>query len=91
MTRRVVVFEIDSVLIRFVIPSEFISSGYVLGGAPNCRKIDMCEQCERIDEQLLRYRFMTRWINDPQALRGLSDLIAQCEAKKRDLHPERQK
>ena len=25
---------------------------------------------------------MTRWINDPQALRGLSDLIAQCEAKK---------
>ncbi len=50
----------------------------------------MCDQCAPIDEQLARYRFMTRWIRDPQTLKGLSDLIVQCEDKKRNLHPERQ-
>jgi hypothetical protein len=48
----------------------------------------MCEKCDLLDEKLTRYRFMARWVNDEQALKGLSDLIAKYEAQKRELHPE---
>jgi hypothetical protein len=48
----------------------------------------MCDQCERIDEKLTRYRFMMRWLNDERAQKGLAELIEQNEAKKRQLHPE---
>jgi hypothetical protein len=47
----------------------------------------MCDQCDRIDEKLTRYRFMMRWLNDERA-QGLAELIEQNEAKKRQLHPE---
>ena len=48
----------------------------------------MCDRCALLDEKLTRYRFMARWIEDERAQKGLSELIAQCEAEKRDLHPE---
>jgi hypothetical protein len=48
----------------------------------------MCDRCDPIDEKLTRYRFMARWIKDERAQQGLSELIAECIAQKRDLHPE---
>jgi hypothetical protein len=48
----------------------------------------MCDQCDPIDEKLMRYRFMARWINDERAQKGVLELIDQCVAQKRDLHPE---
>jgi hypothetical protein len=50
--------------------------------------ITMCDRCAPYEEKIIRYRFMARWINDERAQRGLSELIEQNEAKKRELHPE---
>ena len=49
----------------------------------------MCDQCEHLDEKIMRYRFMARWISDGQAQKALAEMIEQSEAKKRALHPER--
>jgi len=48
----------------------------------------MCDQCDPLEEKLTRYRFMARWIDDAQTLKGLSELIAKYEVQKRDLHPD---
>jgi hypothetical protein len=37
----------------------------------------MYNQCGPIDEKLLRYRFMARWVNDAAAQKGLADLTAE--------------
>jgi hypothetical protein len=46
----------------------------------------MCDQCDKFDEKLTRYRFMARWIKDEQTQKDLSELIEESEAKKRELH-----
>jgi hypothetical protein len=47
----------------------------------------MCDHCAPIDQKITRYHFMARWVNDPVTLKGIADLTAEYEAKKRALHP----
>ena len=46
------------------------------------------EKCGEIDEKLMRYRFMARWVRDPDRLKELAGRIAEQEDHKRALHPE---
>jgi hypothetical protein len=49
----------------------------------------MCEKCVEIDNQIDRYRKILRSINDQVTLDRASTLIADLEAQKAALHPDR--
>jgi|GEM_PF-2503843 len=49
----------------------------------------MCEQCVEIDQTIERYRRITRSINDNLTLERAEELIADLEARKIELHPDR--
>jgi hypothetical protein len=49
----------------------------------------MCSKCVEINEKIKHFRDLGTRILDPQALRSLETLIADLEANKSALHPER--
>jgi hypothetical protein len=49
----------------------------------------MCEKCVQIDEKIERCRNIQRSINDQATVEGVAKLIAELEAEKGALHPER--
>ena len=49
----------------------------------------MCNQCVEIDKTIERYRNILRSINDQLTLDRAKELIADLEAQKAALHPER--
>jgi hypothetical protein len=50
---------------------------------------EMCEKCLEIDEKIERYRSILRSIRDEATVDGAEKLIADLEAQKAALHPER--
>jgi hypothetical protein len=49
----------------------------------------MCDKCVKIDKTIERYRNILRSINDKKTIDGAEKLIAELEAQKAALHPER--
>ena len=49
----------------------------------------MCDKCVEIDKTIERYRNILRSINDKKTIDGAEKLIADLEAQKAALHPER--
>ena len=49
----------------------------------------MCEKCAEIDKKIRRYRNILRSIMDQPTIDGTKVLIADLEAQKARLHPER--
>ena len=49
----------------------------------------MCEKCVAIDGKIEHYRNLSSLITDQRTLEGIKHLIAQMEAEKQALHPER--
>jgi len=47
----------------------------------------MCDQCEAIDIQIRRYRWLETQLNDPRTLSGLDVQIRLLENKRALLHP----
>lgn len=47
----------------------------------------MCNQCEAIDIQLKRYRWLETQLNDPRTLSGLAVQIRLLNDKRALLHP----
>ncbi len=51
----------------------------------------MCDQCKPIDRLLFKYRQARDSIDDELALSLLAEVIADLEAEKIALHPERKR
>ena len=51
----------------------------------------VCNKCSELDEKIAHYRSLRMRITDQLTLSGLSLLIEQYEAEKRELHPEPKK
>jgi hypothetical protein len=49
----------------------------------------MCEKCVELDEKIGRYRRISDSINDPITIERINQLIADTEAQKAALHPEK--
>jgi hypothetical protein len=49
----------------------------------------MCEKCQPIDAQLERYRRLYAMVTDRQTSEGIKRLIAELEANKKALHPDK--
>jgi len=47
----------------------------------------MNDDFEKLREDLLRYRYLLRGINDPRAIAVLQEMIAEIEARLQELHP----
>jgi hypothetical protein len=48
----------------------------------------MCEQCNKIDANVARYKRIKDQIDDKQTQEAVDRLLAELEAKKAALHPE---
>jgi hypothetical protein len=48
----------------------------------------VCEKCVEIDSKIEHYKAMRSRILDKITVDGISDLIAELEAKKAELHPD---
>jgi hypothetical protein len=46
----------------------------------------MCDSCKAIDARIERYRYLSRWISDPQTLEAIKRLIEELETEKKSLH-----
>ena len=51
----------------------------------------MCHVCVEIDKRIDRLRSIARSVEDPETVRSAYTLIAEMEARKDALHPERAK
>jgi hypothetical protein len=49
----------------------------------------MCDNCDEIDVKILHLRDVARRIIDQQTLDGIDKLIAELDAQKAALHPEK--
>ena len=49
----------------------------------------MCHKCVEIDRKIVHFKELARWVGDPQTVRSIDILIAEMEARKDALHPER--
>ena len=49
----------------------------------------MCDQCEAIEFQIRRYRWLETQLNDQRTLQGLKVQIRILEARRASLHPSR--
>jgi hypothetical protein len=54
-------------------------------------KAAMCEKWVKIDGRIAHLKGMTFRISDQQALDGIYKVLAELEAQKTELHPERKK
>jgi hypothetical protein len=50
----------------------------------------MCDECTEIDKKIVHYRKLTLGISDPATVETIKGLIAELEARKRALHPDKQ-
>jgi hypothetical protein len=46
--------------------------------------------CDEIDEKIAHFKDLARAVADPQTIRSIDILIAEMEARKDALHPERE-
>ena len=51
--------------------------------------IAMCHKCVEIDKKIDHYHDIARSVLDPPTLRSIDMMIAELEAKKYALHPEK--
>jgi hypothetical protein len=51
----------------------------------------MCEKCVEIDDRIAKYQRIVSLITDPPTIDGTKRLIADLQAQKTALHPERKK
>jgi hypothetical protein len=49
----------------------------------------MCDKCRQLDHQIARYHEFMAKVPDTEFAKGLAKLIAEAEAEKAALHPER--
>jgi hypothetical protein len=49
----------------------------------------MCQKCVEIDKKIAHYQNVARSVLDPPSLRSIDNIIAELEARKDALHPER--
>ena len=49
----------------------------------------MCHTCVEIDKRIARLRDLARSVDDPQTVKSIDILVAEMEARKDALHPER--
>jgi hypothetical protein len=49
----------------------------------------MCEKCIEIDGRIARLKDLARRILDQQTIDGIDKLVAEQEAQKIELHPEK--
>jgi hypothetical protein len=59
-------------------------------GCPVQIGCSMCDECTEMDKKIVHYRRITLGINDPPTLETIMGLIAELEARKRALHPDKQ-
>jgi hypothetical protein len=50
----------------------------------------MCDKCVKLDERIDRYRRISSSITDQLTIDRIKDLIAELQAQKATLHPERE-
>ena len=48
----------------------------------------MCEDCEKLEETIARYRRLQQQVDDQQAREAAARLVAELHAKQAALHPE---
>ena len=48
----------------------------------------MCEKCAEFDKRIARYRELSMRTTDQPTLDGITLLIEQYEAQKKELHPD---
>jgi hypothetical protein len=56
---------------------------------PNKDGVTMCEKCEEIDKTIVRYQRIVLSIGDPVTVDRTKELIADLQAQKIALHPEK--
>jgi hypothetical protein len=56
---------------------------------PNKDGVTMCEKCEEIDKTIVRYQRILLSIGDPVTVDRTKELIADLQAQKAALHPEK--
>jgi hypothetical protein len=49
----------------------------------------MCDVCDRLDEEIARYRKVMSALTDQLTIDRITALVAELEAKKVALHPDR--
>jgi hypothetical protein len=54
-------------------------------------ELEMCDRCARLDKKIAQYQRISFSLNDQLTVDRIKALIAELEAQKAALHPERQK
>ena len=49
----------------------------------------MCSECDQIDIKIARYERIKRQITDQKVINAAALLVAELEARKKALHPEK--
>jgi hypothetical protein len=62
---------------------------WLLGRRRANAELPMCEKCVEIDDRIATYQRIASRITDQPTVDGAKQLIADLEAKKAALHPER--
>jgi hypothetical protein len=52
-------------------------------------ELSMCDACDRLDEEIAHYRKVMSAMTDQFTIDGITALVAELEARKAALHPER--
>jgi hypothetical protein len=50
----------------------------------------MCKKCVQLDEKIVRCKALSKHTTDQLTLEGITILIGQYEAQKRELHPHKE-
>jgi hypothetical protein len=48
----------------------------------------MCEQCIEVDKKIAHYTQLAAHVTDQMTLDGTAKLLADLQAKKREMHPD---
>ena len=51
----------------------------------------MCHKCVEIDKKIVRFQDLACQVGDPKTIKTIEILIAELEARKDALHPERRR
>jgi hypothetical protein len=52
-------------------------------------ELSMCDACDRLDEEIAHYRKVMSAMTDQLTIDGITALVAELEARKAALHPDR--
>jgi hypothetical protein len=82
-------FERYAAHLREPIRGSAVISATALVGCQNQWNFQMCDACDRLDEEIAHYRKVMSAMTDQLTIDRITALVAELEAKKVALHPER--